>query len=428
MICEIDKELFRYGISNGNLIEAILKYDIIENPKIKGTLQDIQPLFKETNTIPDLSLYKDRFDCEDSAILFTTLDLNESTLFKFNELIRHSSKKKFIDRLLEFDISGTPIEFDDIARIWKDNIFEYKNVVEERLSITCAKDIYKLRERLKEQLGHTIPTGFLKLDDVLSGGWRLQNIFCFVGLTGTGKSIWLANIAGRLWLASIKILFITTEMNDVEVYDRILRSAYGASNLEDAAVKALRHFPAPSLLTVIKVEPDAIDATFIQTEINKMEWKPDVVIIDYFDELNSTIREKEEYNKHGVVASDLKKLAERNNCAIVTATQANRSAASDKGGTKGDLGLAVTADSSKKLRNLQACFIIKQTAKDKDQGKISLKVGKNRFGDTPSKHLDFTINYNTMRIDDGFRIPDSFVEDEDDGKIGIDKKGKFVCK
>ncbi len=82
---------------------------------------------------------------------------------------------------------------------------------------------------------------------------------------------------------------------------------------------------------------------------------------------------------------------------VITATQTNRTAEGQDGGTKDWVGMYAVADSQKKVRILDVLFSIKQTIKDKDRNQIYLDVVKNRYGRVGIQ-LPFNINYKTMRI------------------------------
>ncbi len=222
--------------------------------------------------------------------------------------------------------------------------------------------------------------------------------------------IWITqcNFAVQSMKSGYKILYISTEMDHIQIYDRILRSYFGDESLEAVGLRVQNmNFQEEimGIIEVIKVHPNDTSCNDIQNEIDNMSNKPDIVIIDYADELRATEKVANEYDKHGIVASDLKRLAEINNMPVITATQTNRTAEGQDGGTKDWVGMYAVADSQKKVRILDVLFSIKQTITDKNRNQIYLDVVKNRYGRVGIQ-IPFNINYKTMRITEDNSVQD----------------------
>ena len=155
-----------------------------------------------------------------------------------------------------------------------------------------------------------------------------------MGLTGIGKSIWLVNLAVRAWEQGKNVLIISTEMEYPYFFERILKCHYGVRTLEEVEAKA-QSVP-DGKIAVVKFHPHDSTTRDITEEINKLTWKPDLLIIDYGDELKATQTTANDYDRHGIIASDLKRLAEVHDVPLIDATQTNRSAEEEEGGQRKD--------------------------------------------------------------------------------------------
>jgi KaiC/GvpD/RAD55 family RecA-like ATPase len=249
------------------------------------------------------------------------------------------------------------------------------------------------------------------LNDDEVKAWRQKTLTSIIGLSGVGKSIFLVNFARDNLENGYNVLYISTEMDEVDILERLAKSLYRV--LDEREVILKEAIPIGKL-SIQKVHP--YDTTYldIQGIIDTLGWKPDIVYIDYADELKSHEEAKSEYDAQGIIYSGLKKLAEMNDIPVVTATQTNRTAEAEGGGTKKYIGYAAVADSSKKIRLADTLFSIIQSPCDKDMGIISLTVIKNRKN-TSGQKMPFDINYSKMRIEERDKpLPPVTVSHDDD--------------
>ncbi len=426
-MCKKDEiTLFRAGISNPTMIGDILKYGSLEDNALKTVLADVGRIHKETKEIQDLSIYEELTEHDAAEALLAPLVWNDAGKEKLYEILKQRSEDRAFTKIVVENIKDP----ERITTLLKACVFERPPEITNRTTIGSPGDIQALGKRMKTKVEEFISTGFNNIDAVLSGGWAKKNLFCFLGLIGTGKSIWLCILAAMAWLSGKKVLYISTEMDSDEISDRVFRGAFDSESLQESALRSQKKYPEEALFTAIKYEPRSTDCNMIQEQIESLGWVPDICFVDYMDELlPTTSKNGEDYQTQGIITADLKTLAERFNMPVITATQGNRKMAGSNGGTKKYVSIDDTADSMKKLRNLQSLFIIKQTIQEKAAGIMCLKVAKNRFGPTPSDFLKFRINYLTMCISEYFE------DEEDDDPDDIDvpqsnapklnKKGKL---
>ncbi len=91
--------------------------------------------------------------------------------------------------------------------------------------------------------------------------------------------IWITqcNFAVQSMKSGYKILYISTEMDHIQIYDRILRSYFGKESLEAAGLRVQNMMNAQEeimgIIEVIKVHPHDTSCSDIQSEIANMSKK-----------------------------------------------------------------------------------------------------------------------------------------------------------
>lgn len=352
-----------------------------------------------------------------------------------------AAKEKFKDVHRE-ELEGLKDSFDDTFNIWVNSLPFYDTIKETEKEtyeeLIDGKKILYVKSEIKEETRHSFNPGscqdiidmfkkieaaeeesklrtlWPRLDETVGGGLRKGSTYMYMGLSGIGKSIFLSNIARSVWFGDAfssgkDVLYITTEMNEVQTSDRIVRSAFKAYNMKQAKEKMMLYVKNKTEikwahLDVIKVHPNDTSCDDIQKIISELSYKPELIIIDYFDELKASAASASDYDKHGLVAADLKKLAEVNECPVVSATQTNRGGANANGsGTKETMSQADISDSHKKVRTLDVLLGITQTEDMKDDesgtGTYIIQFVKNRYGANGKKIL-YNIDYKSMRLDE----------------------------
>lgn len=252
-----------------------------------------------------------------------------------------------------------------------------------------------------------ISTGYPWLDMMLAGGFLSDGraLYVFSGVTNSGKSIILGNLAANICQQNKTAIVISLEMSE-DMYSKRLSSQmskipFRSLKEETPALKDfvndhktsnpngrlfVKEFP-PKSITVSHIR------AYIEKLIQKRDIKPDVIIVDYVNLLNPSVITGSSYTDIKSVTEQLRAISYLFNCPVVTATQLNRGAFKkiDPGleNTSESMGLAMTAD---------AQFAIWTDEHDKDLGVIHLGCQKNRFGKNFGQET-FSIDYDTLRIE-----------------------------
>jgi KaiC/GvpD/RAD55 family RecA-like ATPase len=394
---EYNTQILKVALKKWEIIPDIIESGIISENK---EFNSLWKTYQKTHELPSTPILEKVFNIDLSEDpLDSDVDFVYQKIKDWNQI---QFELNLLERLNKFETT-TP---EDIEELKSKYIKSYDDKVENRFECVTLKDIFAIIDEIENEDSIKISTGYNNIDAILEGGWRPGSTYCVMGLSGLGKSIFLANFARTLWENDKNVLYITTEMNHRQTYYRILRSRFNVTNTDALRSKTQEYVAQRqniSHINVIKVHPNDTTINDIENEVRNLNWKPDTVIIDYFDEIKNITKTANDYEKHGEVAAEMKKLAEVLDVPVITATQTSRKAAGYGGFTKEWVGYESIADSFKKVRTLDNLFSIQQVPDMKDNanhiGTYELNVIKNRYGQSNMK-LEFFIDYKTMRIDD----------------------------
>lgn len=259
-----------------------------------------------------------------------------------------------------------------------------------------------------------VPTGWGALDEKLFGGFTKGSLNIFAGASGSGKSLFLQNIALNWALAGMSVVYVTLELSEDLVRQRLFAMATGMgtrqmeSNKAEALMKldAVFRSSAPDLK--IKKFPESgttandLRAFLKEYEI-KQGRKPDAVIVDYLDLMhpnNSRIDVSSMFTKDKFVSEELRALASEYGVPLVTASQLNRSAVSasdhDHSHIAGGLSKINTADNVISIATSQA-----KRASDIQE----LQFLKTRTSDSVGSKVELGYDWKSMRITNAAPAP-----------------------
>jgi len=220
-----------------------------------------------------------------------------------------------------------------------------------------------------------ILSGWPTIDLILGGGWSHSTLNVIMGETNVGKSMWLQNIATNAANSGANVLFITLEMAtrkvmkrlgsmrlkiDSKEYDEkskdVIYMKQRLNNLSSQSVGGLFD-SKPGKIFVKKYNTSDCTVTDVDNYIKKFEevkrLKVGMVIVDYinimsiekgFDNVSSML-----YLKGKHLAEGLRRIGDKYECAVVTATQTDKSVWGASDIKLGDIpeskAIADTADS-----------------------------------------------------------------------------------
>lgn len=253
-----------------------------------------------------------------------------------------------------------------------------------------------------------IPFDLQYMNDITRGGLPKKTINVIMGGTGGGKTLFMCHMAAANLLKGYNVLYITLEMSEKSISERI------DANLLDIDLDELIDVSRETYIKKIdkvkskttgrlkiKEYPTAgASAANFRHLLNELRLKqnfvPDIIYVDYLNiccssriKLGNTVNS---YTFVKTIAEELRGLAQEFNVPLVTATQVNRtgfkSSDPDLADTSESFGLPATSD-----------FFVVLTSTDElnELNQIMVKQLKNRYTDVTKKRK-FVVGINRARM------------------------------
>jgi replicative DNA helicase len=227
---------------------------------------------------------------------------------------------------------------------------------------------------------------------ITQGGFSKKTLNVFLAGTGVGKTLLMCHMAAANLKASRNVLYITLEMAEERIAERI------DANILDVDLDELKKVPKETYINritklknktngklIIKEYPTAsVHSGHFRHLINELKLKkdftPDIIYIDYIN-LCLSARTKfganmNSYNFIKMIAEELRGLAVEMNVPIVSATQLNR-----EGFTNSDPGLENTSESFGLPATVDFMCVILSTEELEKLNQFMIKQLKNRYED-----------------------------------------------
>jgi len=268
---------------------------------------------------------------------------------------------------------------------------------EEGLNYFATFEERYARMAKEEEAREIFTSGFALIDDaLLGGGCHRGEIYSWIGLSGSGKSLALVGAALKnVQQLGKRVLYISLEMGEDAIAERFdaqladvdinqlqelrdkIKLAFDEfnKNQEDKRMLVIKQFPAGAMSV-------ASMRAYMQ-QLKMLDFTPDLLVIDYIGEMKDYPGVPTYESRYRMVR-DLRGLATEENICIFTAMQPNKEAreAQKKDSTLGDGVIDDTnlADSYGQIRPLDGCWSINQMHAEKEAGIARLFVIKHRHG------------------------------------------------
>jgi archaellum biogenesis ATPase FlaH len=265
------------------------------------------------------------------------------------------------------------------------------------------------KERLaaiKDKNGQ-VSTGWPALDKKLFGGFNRGELNIFAGGSGSGKSLFLANLGVNWALAGLNVLYLTFELSENLVSMRIdsmitdIPSREIFKSIDDVDMK-VRIIGKKSGRIQVKYMPTGKNANDLRAYIKEFEIKTgkklDVVLVDYLDlmhPIGQKISAENLFVKDKYVSEELRNLAMELNTLFVTASQLNRASVEeiefDHSHISGGISKINTAD------NLIGIFTSRAM---RERGRYQIQLMKTRSSSGVNSKIDLEFDVDSLRIRD----------------------------
>ena len=251
---------------------------------------------------------------------------------------------------------------------------------------------YEERYESYHRKENRIPFDLEYFNKITKGGLPNKTLNIALAGTGVGKSLFMCHMASSALLASKNVLYITMEMAEEKIAERI------DANLLNVNIQDMSELPKQTFETKVNNLTQKTQGTLIIKEyptasahsghfsslLNelalKKSFRPDIIFIDYLNICaSSRYRGGGSVNSYTIVksiAEELRGLAVEANVPVVSATQTTRS-----GYGSSDVELTDTSESFGLPATADLMFALISTDELEELGQILVKQLKNRYND-----------------------------------------------
>ena len=243
---------------------------------------------------------------------------------------------------------------------------------------------------------------------ITKGGLPNKTLNIALAGTGVGKSLFMCHVAASALLNGKNVLYITLEMAEEKIAERIDANLLNVNIQEIADLPKMMYESKVTKLSektqgtlIIKEYPTAsAHAGHFRGLLNelaiKKSFRPDIIFIDYLNICaSSRYRGNSSVNSYSyikAIAEELRGLAVEANVPIVSATQTTRS-----GYGSSDVELTDTSESFGLPATADLMFALISTEDLEGLGQIMVKQLKNRYND-PTIHKRFVVGIDRAKM------------------------------
>jgi len=250
-------------------------------------------------------------------------------------------------------------------------------------------------------------TGWATMDQKLYGGFNRGELQIFAGGSGSGKSLFMQNLAVNWVEAGKNGIFVTLELSEDLCAMRLDSMMTGTpsksifKNLDDVEMKVkmkaksagnlqIKYLPAQSTINDVRA--------FVKELQVKTGIKIDFMCIDYLDLLmpvTAKVSPSDLFVKDKYVSEEIRNLAKELDIVMVTASQLNRSAVEEV-----EFDHSMISGGISKINTADNVFGIFTSRAMRERGKYQLQLMKTRSSAGVGQKIDLDFDVDTLRIVD----------------------------
>jgi len=259
---------------------------------------------------------------------------------------------------------------------------------------------------LKDNNGQ-ISTGWPAVDRKLFGGMNKGELNIFAGGSGSGKSLFMQNLAVNWVTTGLNGVYLSLELSEGLSAMRIDSMMTNVSTKEvfkdlDTVEMKVKMAGKKAGNLQIKYMPAQSNVNDIRAYLKELQikngWQIDFLLIDYLDlimPVSAKVSPNDLFVKDKYVSEELRNLAKELNCVFVTASQLNRGAVEeiefDHSHIAGGLSKINTADN---------VFGIFTSRAMRERGRYQLQLMKTRSSSGVGQKIDLEFDVESLRIRD----------------------------
>ena len=250
-------------------------------------------------------------------------------------------------------------------------------------------------------------TGWPALDRLLYGGFNRGELQIFAGGSGSGKSLFMQNLAVNWAQAGLNGCYLTLELSEGLCSMRIDSMMTNTSSKEifkdiDTVEMKVKMMQKKAGALQIKYMPAQSTVNDIRAYLKELQVKTgkrvDFLCVDYLDlimPVSAKVSPNDLFVKDKYVSEELRNLAKELNVLFVTASQLNRAAVEeiefDHSQISGGISNINTAD------NVFAIFTSRAM---RERGRYQIQLMKTRSSSGVGQKVDLEFDLETLRIRD----------------------------
>lgn len=284
-------------------------------------------------------------------------------------------------------------------------------------------------ERMRDKTD-TTSTGWRDIDSKLYGGMNRGEITFFCGGPGTGKSLFLQNLALNWVQMGLSVIYITMELSEELVglrYDAMITETPTKMIFKDINEVAMRLGMMRKVggkthkwgkLQIKKLPMAGTTANDIRAYLQEFEiqtgTRPDAIVVDYLDLMHPNsgkINVSDQFIKDKFTSEELRALAVEWNILCATASQLNRASIQEQ-----DFDASHIAGGISKINTADNVLAILTTTAMKDRGEYQIQFLKTRSSSGVGQKIFLKIDPNTLRIEDA---PQEMIEGRGSAVSGL---------
>ena len=385
-------------------INDVLSEEYFDNQAHKWIIGEILNYYEEYHTTPTMEVLKVEMKKVENEVLQLSIKEQLREAYQasssdleyieneFSSFCKNQQLKKALLNSVDLLNSG---DFEAIRGLI-DNALKAgaeKNIGHEYIKDTEA--------RYREEARTTVPTPWDKFNNLMQGGLGNGDFGLIFGNPGGGKSWTLVALGGFAVKLGYNVLHYTLELGEDYVgrrYDAFFTgkpvdTLFKSRDKIKEVVKEL-----PGQLIIKEYAPGQATVNTLRAHIQKcndLEFKPDLIIIDYVDLLSSKKRTQDRKGEIDDIYVSTKGLAKELQLPIWSVSQVNRAGAKDDV-IEGDKA----AGSYDKIMITDVAISLSRKKEDKVNGTGRFHFMKNRYGmdgmtfsvvaDTSTGHFEVT--------------------------------------
>ncbi len=305
---------------------------------------------------------------------------------EFSNFCKNQQLKKALLTSVDFLNAG---DYDSI-RTMIDNAL--KAGQDKNIGHEYDKDI---ETRYRENSRNVIPFPWESFNNITQGGYGDGDLVLIFGNPKGGKSWAVMSMAAHAVKLGYNVVFYALELGETYVGKRFdaIFSQIPVDDLDNKR-KHIENVVSnlPGKLVIKEYSPKRANLNTIESHLSKLDFKPDVIFIDYLDLLSNRKKRLEKKDDIDDVYTDAKGLAKELKIPIISPSQANRS-----GANVAILESTHIASSFEKLMIADIVISLSRTRVDRLEGTGRWHFMGNRYGNDGctffSPKIDTSIGY-----------------------------------